>query len=350
MNDIRVVIWGLGAMGGGIAKALLDKPGLEVVGVIDRHPDKQGKTLSDAIGYGHSQVPIKADPAAVLLPGTADLALVATSSFAPDVFPELEQAARAGLDIITIAEEMAYPEAQHPELAARLDALAKACNVSILGTGINPGFVLDTLIIALTGVCLGITEIKATRINDLSPFGPTVMRSQGVGTTKEQFHQGVAAGTIVGHVGFAESMQMIAAALGWHLDTIEQRKEPIISTVRRSSPYAVVEPGMVAGCRHTAWGKTGGKTLITLEHPQQIRPEAEQVETGDYIHILGVPEINLSIQPEIPGGIGTMAMAVNMIPHVLQAAPGLWTMKDLPVPAAWLGDVRRLLDTRRHTS
>ncbi len=343
MKKVRIVVWGLGAMGSGMAKALLARPGVEIVGAIDRHEGRMGRPLGQVLGIDGPDINIEADPQTIIVEGSADLAIIATASFTTEVYQQLEMAAKAKMNIITIAEEMAFPAAQQPELAKQLDQLAKENNVTILGTGINPGFVLDTLIIAMTGVCLEVESIKAVRINDLSPFGPTVMHTQGVGTTPEEFAQGVDAGTIVGHVGFPESMEMIAAALGWKLDSIEQTKEPIVSTVYRETPHVTVQPGMVAGCKHIANGKINGKTVITLEHPQQVRPELEEVETGDYIYVTGTPGINLSIKPEIPGGIGTMAMAINMIPQVLQAGPGLKTMKDLPIPAAVLGDIRDLL-------
>lgn len=336
MSQMRVIIWGLGAMGSGIARALLERENVAVVGALDLNPANAGRTLTEVVGAGHSDVVVSASPAAVVRPGVADAAIIATASFLPEVLPQIEQAVHAGLNVITIAEEMAYPAAQHPAAARELDALAKKHGVTVVGTGINPGFVLDSLIIALTGACLQINAIHATRINDLAPFGPTVMRTQGVGTTPQEFAAGVESGSIVGHVGFPESMQMIAKALNWQLDEVVQTKEPIISSVRRETPHVVVEPGMVAGCRHVAYGRSNGRTLITLEHPQQIQPELAHVETGDFIRIDGTPDINLQIKPEIPGGVGTMAMAVNMLPVVMAAEPGLKTMQDLPLPAAML--------------
>ncbi|MGI6345313.1 MAG: 2,4-diaminopentanoate dehydrogenase [Bacillota bacterium] len=346
MKKVRVLLWGLGMMGSGIARALLQRDGIEISAAIDSNPALSGRSLAEVLGEGDAQLPIASGPEGVVLPGAADLAIVAVASFTRDVFPHLKRLAEAGMDVITIAEEMAYPAAQNPELATELDRIARENGVTILGTGINPGFVLDALIIALTGVCLDVQEIRATRINDLSPFGRTVMETQGVGTTPDQFAAGIADGSIVGHVGFPESMSLVAAALGWELDKIVQTKEPIISNVPRETPHVRIEPGMVAGCRHVAHGYKDGQIVITMEHPQQVRPEAENVETGDYIWIRGTPDLNLSIKPEIPGGIGTMAMAVNMIPQVINASPGLKTMKDLPLPAAWLTDVRAWLQTR----
>lgn len=338
---VKVIHWGLGAMGGGMAKLLDTKQGVESVAAIDAAPDKQGKTMAELLGV-KSQAVISNDPAQALKT-EADVVLIATGSFTKEVYPQVVQAIEAKKNVICIAEEMAFPRQQQPELADKIHKLALENNVTVLGTGINPGFVLDLLIVALTGVCFDVKEIKASRINDLSPFGPTVMKTQGVGTTPQEFAAGVEAGEIVGHVGFPESMAMIAAALGWELDEIRQTKEPIIAEKYRETPHVKVQPGMVAGCRHIAYGIKDGKAVITLIHPQQVRPEVEGVETGDFIEIYGEPNLKLAIQPEIPGGIGTIALAVNSIPNVIKSAPGLKNMTELPVPAALLTDIRSLL-------
>jgi 4-hydroxy-tetrahydrodipicolinate reductase len=262
---------------------------------------------------------------------------------------EIEACVACGVDVVSIAEEMAWPWAGSPEAAARLDALARSGGATVLGTGVNPGFVLDLLVIALTGVCADVTSITATRVNDLSPYGPTVLRTQGVGLTPEAFADGVAAGTVVGHMGFPESVAMIAATLGWEIDEVEQTREPIIAGTQRVTPFVTVEPGMVAGCRHIAVGRRDGRALVTLVHPQQVCPEVEGLATGDTIEIDGTPAVRLSGSPEIPGGIATAALAVNVIPHVLLAPPGLTSMAGLPVPAAILGDVRRIIAARTGT-
>lgn len=343
MEKIRVIHWGLGAMGSGMARLVAEKEGMEIIGAIDMDPKKVGRDLGEVLGKPKMNIVVRDNVEMVLGAHHAEVVIIATSSFTKEVYPQIEQAVIHGMNVITIAEEMSFPAAQEPELAAKIDALAKKHKVTVLGTGINPGFVLDTLIIALTGVCLNVKKIRAARINDLSPFGPTVMRTQGVGTTPAEFAKGVADGSIVGHIGFPESMSMIAAALGWKLERIEQTREPIISKIHRETPHVVVEPGMVAGCKHIAHGYINGEEVITLEHPQQIHPHLEGVDTGDYIWIEGEPNIALSIKPEIPGGKGTQAIAINMIPQVLSAAPGLKSMKDLPVPAAVMGDIRQIM-------
>lgn len=344
MPNVRVALWGLGAMGGGMARLLQEKEGFEIVAAVDRNPSRANKDLGEALKLDRELgLTVYPEPGDVFSQVKPDITLIATSSFTKEVYPQIELVAKSGSNVICIAEEMAYPAAQEPELAQKIDAIAKENGITVLGTGINPGFVLDTLIIALTGVCTHVESIKAVRVNDLSPFGPTVMRTQGVGTTPEEFQRGLESGEIVGHIGFPESIHMIAAALGWKIDEIEQTREPIISKTHRETEHVRVEPGMVAGCKHIAYAKMNGKTVITLEHPQQIHPHLEGVDTGDYIYIKGTPEINMAIKPEIPGGIGTIAMAVNMIPHVIKAEPGLKHMHELPVPAAIADDIRKLV-------
>lgn len=336
MDRIRVMVWGLGAMGGGVVRLAAGKPGLAIVAGVDRDPAKIGQDLGVAVGGEPLGVRVEASPTEALARARPDVAVIATDSFFRTVGPQIEQAVNAGSNVICLAEEMAYPWAVDAGATDRLDRMARQRGVTVLGTGINPGFILDTLIIALTGVCHEIRRIKATRINDLAPFGPTVMRTQGVGTSPEEFAAGLASGTIVGHIGFQQSAAMIAAAVGWRLDRVEEIREPIVARVQRQTRYVTVAPGQVAGCRHLAYGYRGPELVLELDHPQQVLPAAEGVETGDYITIEGIPGINLAIKPEIPGGLGTIGVAVNMIPRVIEARPGLLSMKDLPVPAAML--------------
>jgi 4-hydroxy-tetrahydrodipicolinate reductase len=337
-KPIRVLQWGLGAMGGGMARLMLEKSGLEIVAAVGR-PRHAGKDLGEVLGIGKNLGIIVTDnPDTVLDKEKVDCVGLATTSWTAAQMPDLRKILNAGINCVTITEEMADPEAQSPELAAEIDALAKKNGVSVLGTGVNPGFVLDLLIVTLTGGCLSVERIEASRVNDLSPYGHTVMRSQGVGTTPEAFRAGLADGSIVGHVGFPESIHMISEALGLGVDRIEQSREPIISKVYRETPEVKVEPGMVAGCIHTGIGYRGDREVIRLVHPQQIHPHLENQDTGDYIHIYGMPEVHMTIKPEIAGGKATIGIAVNMIPHVVAATPGLKRMIDLPAPAALMGE------------
>ena len=347
MRNVRVAIWGFGAMGRGIAEMLLKKKGVEIVGVCDINPGIVGKAMHDVLEIrrdGHPDVIIKDKIEDVVKSGACDVALLATDSFTKNAFDKIKFCLEQKANVISTAEEFAYPKAQEPQLADEICKIAKANGVTALGTGINPGFVLDYLILALTGTCETVTAIKASRVNDLSPFGHAVMEEQGVGITKAEFDKRIAEDSLAGHVGFPESITMIADGIGWKLDKIEQTKDAIVSNVDRETKYVKVAPGSLAGIRQQGFGTVDGVVKITMDHPQQVLPHLENQSTGDYINIEGTPNINMQITPEIPGGIGTIAMVVNMIPHVVNANPGLKTMLDLPVPRAIMGDFRDFID------
>jgi 4-hydroxy-tetrahydrodipicolinate reductase len=344
---IRVLVLGMGQMGSGIARLVLDKQGLELVGSCGHRAEHLSMDVGRAIGLDRDLgIRITADLDSTIQTTQPHVAIQTTCSRVADAAAEISPLVRHGIHVISIAEEMAFPACASPALADELNRLAIANKVSILGTGINPGFVLDLLAIALTGVCANVESIIAARVNDLSPYGPTVLRSQGVGLWPEEFHRGLKDGSVVGHIGFPQSIHMIAGTLGWEIARISESRDPIIARVPRETPFVKVAPGQVAGCLHTAIAYCKEKPVITLTHPQQIHPQLEGVETGDTIEICGIPNVHLAGSPEIPGGTATIALAVNMIPRVLNARPGLHTMAELPVPAAMLGDARRLIRDR----
>lgn len=346
MENVKVVIWGFGAMGSGMAKMLLKKKGVDIVGVCDMSPDKVGKSIYEVLEIDREDRPeviIKDNIEEVLTEKCCDICLCATDSFTKNAFPKLKFALEKKVNVISTAEEMAYPYAQSPELAKKLDDIAKENGVTVLGTGINPGLIMDLLVVCLTGCMTDVEHIEAKRVNSLSPFGPAVMEEQGVGLTVEEFEKGVSNGTLAGHVGFPESIHMIAKAIGWNVEKVEQQMKPIVTSVDRKSPFGFAKAGNVAGVNMTGQGYVDGEVKIDMIHPQQIEPEMEGTYTGDYITIKGTPEVNMSIKPEVEGGLGTIAMCVNMIPHVINSEPGLKTMIDLPVPRAIMGDMRDLI-------
>ncbi len=346
-KNVKVAIWGFGAMGSGMAEVLLRKKGVDIVGVCDIHPDRVGKSIFEVLGVpkgDRKDVAIKNDITKVIKKESADVVLLCTDSFTAKTFDKIKLIVELGINVVSTAEEMSYPKAKEPKLAAKIDKLAKANGVSVLGTGINPGLMMDLLAILMTGACTDVEYVKAERVNSLSPFGPAVMEEQGVGITLDEFNKQSAAGHLAGHVGFNESVNMICDAIGWKLDKeVEQTMAPIVSNVHRKTKYAEVLPGNVAGCTMKGYGYVNGKLAVEMIHPQQIEPELEGTNTGDYVVIKGTPNVNLSNKPEIPGGIGTIAMCINMIPHVINAKPGLHTMIDLPVPRAIMGDMRELI-------
>ena len=345
MENVKVILWGLGAMGGGIGKMITKKKGVDIVGAIDIG-DKLGKSLYDVVPgmeRGDREDVIVGTAEEVIKPKAADIVVVCTDSFTSKVFDKLKLVMENKMNVITSAEEMAFPQAQEPELAKKLDEIAKANGVSVLGTGVNPGLIMDLLVILWTGACERVDHIVSRRVNSLSPFGPAVMEEQGIGISVDEFNTRKADGILAGHVGFAESIGMITKALGWKLDKFEQDMDPIVTDVDRKSPYGFAAAGSVAGIAMKGYGYVDGERKIEMDHPQQIEPEQVGVHTGDYVEIQGIPPVNMSNTPEIEGGIGTMAMILNTIPHVINARPGLQTMIDIPVPRAIMGDMRDLI-------
>ncbi|MCG8570509.1 MAG: NADP-binding protein [Spirochaetes bacterium] len=345
-EKVKIAVLGTGHMGSGIIQLLLKKEGIELCGVYGKRKERSGQDVGEILGLANKTgVKINHDLDAVLATGKPDIVIQATSSRMSDAETEILKALDQGANIISIAEEASYPFYGSPEIGQRIDEKAIQKGLTVLGTGINPGFVLDLLIIALSGCCFEVDRIKASRVNDLSPYGYNVLTTQGVNMLPEDFYKGVEDGSVVGHFGFPESMNMIAKALGWEIERIEQERIPIISNVERDGgEVGTIKSGYTAGCKHIgkAYDKNN-KLIIELIHPQQVHPEAEGQGTGDYIEIYGTPDIKISTGPEIPGGIGTIALAVNMIPQVIMASAGYKTMADLPVPAAIMNDVRKLI-------
>ncbi len=345
MQNVKVIIWGLGAMGGGMARMLLNKKGVDIVGAVGRGA-KIGKSMYELIGVERGDRPevLVGSPEDVIKEKAADVVLCCTDSYTKVAFDRLKFCLEKKINVVSSAEEMAFPMAQSPELAKQLDEIAKANGVSIIGTGINPGLIMDLLVVVMTGCCESVEHIVSRRVNSLSPFGPTVMHEQGIGITVDEFKKGVETGTLAGHVGFHESIGMISEAIGWKVEKVTTSMDPIVTDVDRKSPHGFAKAGNVAGVAMKGFGYIDGELKIEMDHPQQIEPEQVGVQTGDYVIIKGTPNVNMVNSPEVPGGIGTIAMCVNTIPQIINAKPGLHTMLTIPVPRAIMGDMRDLID------
>jgi hypothetical protein len=346
-EKVKVVIWGFGAMGSGMARMILKKQGFQIVGVCDLNPRLENRSIYEVLQMpcpDGQEVYIRSRIEDVVSESCCDVVLLATDSYTRKAYPKICYLLKNKLNVICTAEEMSYPQAQEPQLSRQLDELAKANGVSVLGTGVNPGMMMDLLVIFLTGIMEDVQKIEVSRINSLSPFGETVMEEQGVGLSQDEFEAKSKEGKIAGHIGFSESIRMMSDALRLGINRFEQEMLPIITAVERRSPYGFARAGAVAGVDMQGRGYRDQELLIEMHHPQQIEPQLGGVRTGDYINIKGNPAVNLQIVPEVDGGIGTIAICVNMIPHIINARPGLRTMLDLPVPHAIMGDVRELLE------
>ncbi len=330
-RPIRVFQVGLGAMGLAIAGALTRRDGFELVGAVSH---QVGEDLGDLVGSSPLGPVLAALPDA---PPEAELCIVATASRLAEIEQAVSWALSHGMNVISSAEELTFPDAADPLISASLHAAAERAGRTVLGTGINPGFAMDVLPICLTAPCLNVRGLKLRRANDLGAYGPAVLEAFGVGSSPADFHGGVRAQRIVGHHGFAQSIALIAQAVGLRIDVVRQELHPIVATTGRRGRNVTVEPGQVAGCLHIAEAFRDERLVIRMEHPQEVDPGAEGVATGDFIDIDGDPPIHARIEPEIAGGAGTAAMVVNMAARVVSAPAGMLTMDRVGLPSSWLG-------------
>lgn len=326
-TTVGYISWGLGQMGTGVAREL-EQRGWRMTGAISH---QVGEDAGEVVTGHVSGVTVLDAPPETVDPATK-LCVIATSSRVETCADQIRWAVTHGLNVVCSAEEMAYPWHSAPELATELDELAKAHGVSILGTGINPGFVMDILPVCLSTTLNVVDHIEVRRSNDLAPFGPSVLDSFGVGLTPDAFEAARAAGTIAGHVGFGESIALISEALGFGIDEIVEEMTPIVSTRERRTATRSLPAGVVVGCRQQAKAYAGGELRIVLDHPQQVNPEAEDMLTGDLVRLVGEPTVQFESSPEVPGGEGTIALMANSSAQLIDARPGMLTMLDLKVP------------------
>jgi len=320
-QSFRVVLYGLGAIGIGTGKLVLERENLSLIGAVDIDERKAGKHLYELIGLeGRSGIIVRKTLEEVLsVSGKPDVVLHTTGSYLQRIYPQLAEIVSAGINVISSAEELLYPYLRNPELADELDALAKSNGVTVLGTGVNPGFVMDALPIVLSGACQQVDRVEAVRVVDVSTRREALQEKVGAGLTVEQFEQKIAEGTF-GHVGLAESLALVAVGMGWELDTIEEKIEPAVA--REAMPDMGIEKGDVTGIKQVASGLKDGKELIRLD--LEISAGAE--DPRDSITIYGKPDIKMSISSGTAGDLATAAALVNVIPQVVNAQPGLAAM------------------------
>jgi len=332
-NRIRTIHYGLGSIGSGMARLAAQRANLEIVGGIDVDEQKVGRDMGEVIGLDEPLgLMVSSNPAAILSHPEADVVLHSTGSYVEQVRPQLVEIIEASLNVVSTCEELAYPQAQYPALAEEMDALAKEHGVTVLGTGINPGFAQDTIAIVATGVCQDVKHITVTRTVEAGERRLQLQRKVGAGLTVAEFEE-KAEKREIRHVGLEESLTMVAHALSWQLDKIEETIEPVVAEKPLKSQFVEVKAGQVSGVHQVVRGFKDGQELIVLHLYMHLGAQ----NPGDSVVIKGRPDIELTIQG-IHGDLATAAMAVNAIPRVVSAPPGLVTMKDLPLVCPWLDD------------
>jgi hypothetical protein len=333
MSSIRVVHFGLGPIGAAVAKEIAGRPGFKIVGGIDIDSAKVGRDFGDVVGLPNRLgVKVSDDVAKTLKKLKPHVVVLCTSSSMKLVMPQLEAILRARVPVVATAEELAYPGYTHIRQARKVDAWAKKAKVAVLGTGVNPGFVMDTLPIALMATCHRVDRVTVRRVQDARSRRLPFQQKIGAGLTTEQFQKRVDDGSIK-HVGFTESIAMIADSLGWTLDRISDTVEAKIAQVTISSEYLAVDPGYVCGIVQEGIGYRKKEPAIRLYMEAYLGAP----DPHDVIDIDGLPRLSVKIAGGFHGDQATAALVVNSIPKVLDAAPGLHTMRDMPLPSFFPG-------------
>jgi 4-hydroxy-tetrahydrodipicolinate reductase len=334
MGRIGVVSFGIGVIGSLTAKHILEEKGhlLDFRGAFDNDPKKVGKDVGEVIGLGKATgIKVSNDLEKTLT--NADVVVHTTSSYFRKTYPEIESIVDHGVDVVSSCEELSYPYSVNRRLAHKLDLLARKKGSTVLGTGINPGFLMDTLPIVLTTPCKSIRKIRISRRMNAGTRRIPFQKKVGAGMGKQEFEAAIKEGRISGHVGLEQSIAMIADAIGWHVEKVAVgRVEPILAETTIKGGYVEIPKGRVAGVKQSASGFVGGRAALELNFAAYVGSEEEY----DMVEIDGTPPVNCKISPCVHGDHGTVAMLVNMIPKVVTSPPGLYTMKDIQLPSASL--------------
>jgi 2,4-diaminopentanoate dehydrogenase len=332
-GPIKVLHVGLGPIGAAVVRQISGRKGFRIVGAADIDPVKAGRDLGQVAELGKPlRVKVSADVRKAIKASRPDVVVHCTSSSLKTVVPQVEEILKLKVPIVSTTEELAYPTKRNLRYAKIIHQLAKKSKVAVLGTGVNPGFVMDALPIFLTGVCERLEAIRIDRVQDARIRRLPFQQKIGAGLTREQFQKKVDDGS-VRHVGLAESVSMIADALGWKLDRITDEIQPRMATETVASEFLAVDAGFVCGIVQDGIGYRNGLPVITLHMEAYLGAP----ESYDSVRITGSPALTMKIAGGVHGDIATASIVVNSLPKILEVPPGLHTMRDMPIASFYGG-------------
>jgi len=326
-KKIRAIQYGVGPIGAAIVRLMREKQAIEIIGAIDIDPAKAGRDLGEVAGASDAPwgISVSADAAAVL-GESPDIVIHSTSSWLRDIAGQLIQCLEAECCVVSTCEELAYPYRKYPEIAAKLDAAAKDWGVALVGTGINPGFLMDKLVLTLATVAQRVDSARAIRVVDASKRRLPLQKKIGAGMSVEEFQEKVAAG-VIKHHGLPESVAMVADGLGLEVEEIVETIQPMVAEEKVKTEFLEVAPGQAAGVHQIARGLGHGEDKVYME----LRMYVGAKDPADTIELAGQPNLKMVIPGGTHGDIATAAVVVNCIPTILSAPAGLRTARDLPM-------------------
>jgi hypothetical protein len=323
----RVALVGLGPIGVEVGKALAGRDSMTLLGAADPAPDKAGKPLSDLLAGAFPGTTVRPNAAALYAEtagsrGRADVVLLCTGSRLHTILPQIEEAIRAGFHIVSTCEELAYPELGHLPMARQIDRLAREKGVAVLGTGVNPGLVMDRLVLAVASACVRVDSVKVTRVVDAAKRRGPLRAKVGAGLTPDEFSAGVASRKL-GHVGLSESAAIIALGLGLPIHEITETIKPVIASRETDG----VAPGRILGLHQIALVQAGDEVRVSLDLTMAVGAESP----ADRIDIEGDPPVHVTVAGGFHGDRSTVGTVVNAVPFIVTAAPGLKNVVTLPL-------------------
>jgi len=327
MEEIKVIQIGMGPLGIKIAEFISQRKGIKTVAAVDKNPKLIGTKLNTLNDNLSQDITIESELEITINKSTPDVAILSTVSDMKRITPQVLEILKLGIPIVSTCEELSYPWKTSGSLAHEIDQIAKKHHVAVLGTGVNPGFLMDSLPLFLTSVCQSVESIMVTRYQNAAYRRIPFQKKIGAGLTLTEFENEKKEGTLK-HVGLSESMQFIAAELGWELDKTEDSISPVIATEDINVNGSQVSKGCASGVCQIGRGYIDGELKVTLTFQAAIG----EGESFDEVEIKGSPNIKSRIFDGINGDIATCAIIINATKQILKAQPGLRTMADISIP------------------
>ncbi|MFC1730611.1 dihydrodipicolinate reductase [candidate division KSB1 bacterium] len=332
-DTLNVVQFGLGPIGINTVKAAMKKDMVKVVGAVDIDPEKKGKDLGEILGLEERLgIEVVADIAEVFEKTHVDVVLHTTSSFVKTTFNQFKQIMEGGANVVSSTEELLMPDFREPELGKKLNEIAKANNVSCLGTGVNPGFVMDTLPVFVSSMCTDVEHVYAEREVDASTRREPLQRKVGAGLTLKEWQDRADADKL-GHRGLMETVAFVTRAMGWQLDSMNESLEPMIADRDITTQYLTVKKGEPAGIKNCGFGYVGDKEVIKVD----LRMYVGARNPHDAVRLKSNPPVDIVVNGGFAGDIATVSSLVNNINTIYSAPPGLHTMMTLSLPRIFNG-------------
>jgi 4-hydroxy-tetrahydrodipicolinate reductase len=331
MKSITILQIGIGPLGIKVAQFIAQRQGLKTTAAVDKAPALIGHDLGEVCGGARSGVQIKASIAEAIAKKKPDVAVLTTVSDMQRIVPQIEEILAHGIPVVSTCEELSFPWKTAPQLAKRLDEAAKKAGVAVLGTGVNPGYLMDALPVFLTAVCQDVQSVTVSRFQNAQFRRIPFQRKIGAGLSLDDFQKKMEDGSLR-HVGLTESIHLIASRMGWKLDRTEDLISPVVAKQKMVTDAMTIPKGHATGVRQEGNGYVGGEAKIRLVFQATVGEK----ESYDEVSIEGTPNIRSKVEGGVNGDVATCAITLNAIPQLLRSNPGLQTMVDI-APVSFFG-------------